>query len=551
MAPDDEKRREAPDPEAATLVSPRVPDPEAAGVDAPASDRPMPSRAPPRASEAVDPDAATVLDTADDPDAPKPDLALPSPALEPGSVLFGEYVVEERIGAGGMGEVYRARHRRLNEARAIKVVRHALGGEDAASRLFDREARALLKISHPAVVRCHDLLSDDDGRVYLIMEFVEGVSLWDRIRARPLEADELRALADRLAAGLSAAHAEGVVHRDLSPDNVVLPDGLPERAKLIDFGIAKELERNETTILEGFKGKLLYASPEQLGFHDGRVAPASDYYSLGLVLAVAACGKSLNMGGTLIQAVEARRHPPELPHELPDDMRRIVRRCLARDPAKRPSSLDVFRIAGGASGPAERRPWMAVAGLAVAALVGAGLWVARDPSDAPALSATPIATQGGNPVAPIVDEPTRQASPPVDEVAPPAAKPQAAKPAPARPRPPSAAERAAALRRELRVEGLLAGARAALEEERLTSPAGDNAVEKYRAVLELDPGNRVARAGLEGVGSRYLELAAAALDRGDVAQATSFTRQAEKLSPKHPKLAATQAALKSAGEGAP
>ena len=143
------------------------------------------------------------------------------------------------------------------------------------------------------MVRCHDLLRDEDGRVYLVMELIEGIPLSERIDQSPLSPDEVRALGARVASGLAAAHARGVIHRDLSPDNIVLPNGQPEQAKLIDFGIAKVLASGQETIAEGFKGKLSFASPEQLGFFDGIVDARSDYYALGLVLAAASMGESI------------------------------------------------------------------------------------------------------------------------------------------------------------------------------------------------------------------------------------------------------------------
>src|SRR5262245_28763652 len=182
-----------------------------------------------------------------------------------GSVLFGEYEILEFIGGGGMAQVYRARHRSLGGFRAIKIIRPDLPDlidEARMESLFIREARVLLEVHHEAVVRCHDLLRDGN-RVYLVMEFIEGRSLAQLLRERSLTAPEVRILRDRLAAGLAAAHAKGVIHRDISPDNIILPDDSPSLAKLIDFGIAATELTDEKTLLGEFKGKLAYASPEQ------------------------------------------------------------------------------------------------------------------------------------------------------------------------------------------------------------------------------------------------------------------------------------------------
>jgi serine/threonine protein kinase len=268
--------------------------------------------------------------------------------LGPGSVLFGAYEIVEILGTGGMGAVYRAKHLSLGGLRAIKVMHPSLSSNAEAVERFHREARALLEVHHPAVVRCHDLLRDDEGRVFLVMELIEGISLSDRLAQGPLSPDQVRDLGERVASGLAAAHARGVIHRDLSPDNIVMPDGRPDQAKLIDFGIAKVLQAGEETVAEGFKGKLNYASPEQLGFFGGKIDARSDYYSLGLVLCAAAAGEPIEMGRTFAEAVDARRELGELPQTVPSGLRRQIEPLLAFDPDNRPeSTMQVFHRAEG------------------------------------------------------------------------------------------------------------------------------------------------------------------------------------------------------------
>jgi serine/threonine-protein kinase len=258
--------------------------------------------------------------------------------LEPGSVLFGEYEVLGLIGRGGMGAVYRARHRRLGGQRAIKVMSAELSANPVALELFQREASALLEVQHDAVVRCHDLLSDASGRVYLIMELVVGSTLTRRLAKNgPLSRTQVRVLARRVLLGLAAAHARGVVHRDLAPDNIVLLEDRVELAKIIDFGIAKLTTSEERTVIEGFKGKLAYASPEQLGLFGGRVDARSDLYSLGLVLAEAATGRRLGLGSTLVDAFDSRRDLPQLPRGT-GELREPLLALLAPDPDARPES---------------------------------------------------------------------------------------------------------------------------------------------------------------------------------------------------------------------
>ncbi len=260
--------------------------------------------------------------------------------LKAGDVLFGAYEITGKLGEGGMGAVYSARHLSLGGLRAIKVMSPDLSTNIDAVERFHREAKALLDVHHPAVVRCHDLLRDEEGCIFLVMELIDGVPLSKRIAEKPLDEAELRALGERIGAGLAAAHARGVIHRDLSPDNVVLPGGRTEEAKLVDFGIAKILRADEQNVSGGFMGKLAYASPEQLGFYDGEIGAASDFFSLGLMLCGAALGQRLDMGKNFSQAVEKRRQPIELPDEIPDGIRPTLEQLLALNPAERPKDVE-------------------------------------------------------------------------------------------------------------------------------------------------------------------------------------------------------------------
>ncbi len=470
--------------------------------------------------------------------------AAPLHGLAPGTVLFGEYEIVDVLGAGGMGEVYRARHRRLGETRAIKVMHPNVASDPRAAELFDREAKALLSVRHEAVVNCHDLLSDAEGRVYLVMEMIDGISLADRIRSGgALSVDEVATLARRVGSGLAAAHARGVIHRDLSPDNIILPGGRAEHAKLIDFGIAKVLASGQQTILEGFKGKLGYASPEQLGFFDGRIDGRSDVYSLGLVLYAAATGAALPMGSSVVEAVDARRQRTGVPHACPAALRADIDAMLALHPEDRPATLD-GRFGAGAAGSrpatagAERRSWGRPALLGVAAAALAGLAAA-----AAVIALRPAGELDAQPVA-VVDvpetAPAPTSAPAAEGVA--AVKPPEPAPAPAAAPAPRRADRVASAKGRLRVMGLLRGAQSALERDALTAPAGDNAYEKFREALSLDAGNREAKSGIQATAARCIALAREALERGDLTAADGYLAQARKVSPRHPDLAAAVAA---------
>ena len=504
--------------------------------------------------------------------APRP---APAPAardgargLEPGTILFGEYEIVDVLGVGGMGEVYRAHHRRLDEHRAIKVMHAELSKRKGASEFFYREAKALLAVRHPAVVHCHDLLSDEAGRVYLIMEMIEGIPLSKKLSEGPLSPDDVAVLGARVAHGLAAAHRKGVIHRDLSPDNIVLPNGRVHEAKIIDFGIAKLLEQGEGTIVDGFKGKLSYASPEQLGFFGGKIDGRSDLYSLGLVLAAASLGRPMGMGTTVMEAVDARRSFSRLPDGVPIGLRSAIQPLLALDPNDRPQYVDRLFVVPGAfdastdaglgpspgpardgrdlrRGPAEKSRTGLVVALASAAvfLVAGGAYLSlRTPAEPSAAAAeTPSAidpSAGGAVAADLAAKAGSAATAGTDASAKPestaaahAAAAQAGtkpvkpvavaavKPSPAAKRGPSASDR-------LRIVGMLTNAKMALAEGRLMTPAGDNAYDRYRSVLRLEPGNATAKSGLREIASRYVQRANEAIDKADMATARDHLRHA-------------------------
>jgi hypothetical protein len=205
-----------------------------------------------------------------------------------------------------------------------------------AEEMFVREAKALIGLQHPAIVRCNDLLRDDN-RLYLVMELVEGPSLQRLLLRGPLPDDEVRILRRRLLDGLAAVHARGIVHRDISPANIILPDGQPEAAKLIDFGVAA-VDPGDAGQGRSFQGNLTYASPEQFGLFGGRVDGRSDLYSLGLVLAEAVTGEALLPGQTYFEARELRKSRPKLPDWVPGELQREIGPLLESDPRRRPES---------------------------------------------------------------------------------------------------------------------------------------------------------------------------------------------------------------------
>ena len=259
--------------------------------------------------------------------------------IAPGSLLGHTYRIEALLARGGMGEVYRARHSELNTEHAIKIILPELANNPKIVDLFRREASVLRTVRNDAVVAYDGVFRDENGRLYLVMEFVEGTSLSKVYKQRPLGSDEVRQLLDRLADGLAAAHEKGVIHRDISPDNIILPGRDLSKAKIIDFGISKMADPEAKTIVgDDFAGKYSYVSPEQLGMFGGEVDGRSDIYSLGLVLAAAAIGDPLDMGMSPISVIEARRDVPDL-SRVPADLRSDLAAMLQPDPAKRPQSM--------------------------------------------------------------------------------------------------------------------------------------------------------------------------------------------------------------------
>jgi serine/threonine protein kinase len=270
-------------------------------------------------------------------------------ALPSGTVLGDTYEIVNQIALGGMAEVYRAKNIHTDEPVAVKVVLPEFARDETILALFKKEATTLSRLHNEAIVHYHVFSVDRTmNRPFLVMEFVDGVALSDVIRNTPMAPSKVRQLMLRVATGLSAAHQLGVVHRDLSPDNIILPDGDVSKTKIIDFGIAKSAKAGEGTLLGGkFAGKYNYVSPEQLGLFGGEITERSDIYSLGLVLAAALLGTPLDMSGSHFEVIEKRRTVPDL-SRLDPSLRQLVASMLEPDPARRPQSMraiiDMFSV---------------------------------------------------------------------------------------------------------------------------------------------------------------------------------------------------------------
>jgi serine/threonine-protein kinase len=266
--------------------------------------------------------------------------AAPTSRLPPGTRLNGIFEIEQRIATGGMGEIYRGHAIETGDPVAIKVMRTDLADNTAALALFRKEASALNYIQHEAIVRYYIFSSDPVvRRHYLAMEFVDGRPLEDLLREGPLTFEAVRLMQQRLAAGLHAAHQHGIIHRDVSPDNILIPNGDVGRAKIIDFGIARSTRLGDGTLIgSSFAGKYNYVSPEQLGLYGGNITAKSDIYSLGLVLAQCLSGQPIDMGGSQFEVVEKRRTVPNL-GAVDLRYKPLLEHMLQPDPNDRPESM--------------------------------------------------------------------------------------------------------------------------------------------------------------------------------------------------------------------
>jgi len=261
-------------------------------------------------------------------------------SLEPGDILNGIYRVDRFIARGGMGEVFEGVNVESDERVAIKAMRSHLAADPKVLAMFRKEAQVLIRIAHPAIVQYRVLARDPELELYYIVtDFIDGEPLSALLDGTQPNIAAFVSFARRLASGLGAAHDHGAIHRDMSPDNVLLPGGALERAKIIDFGIAKSLDVTaETVVGDGFAGKLGYVAPEQFGDFDRQVGPWTDVYSTALVLLAFLRGKAPDMGKTLSEAIERRREGPDLTN-LPPAVEPLLRRMLTPDPRARLRSM--------------------------------------------------------------------------------------------------------------------------------------------------------------------------------------------------------------------
>jgi eukaryotic-like serine/threonine-protein kinase len=258
--------------------------------------------------------------------------------MEPhGRMLGDRYELQSVLASGGMGRVWRGRDTLLQRPVAVKVLRGEYTGDRAFLGRFRAEAQHTAVLSHPNIAKLYDygeIEQDGEHLAYLVMELVEGESLATLLqRERRLDVPQTFGILRSTAAGLAAAHAAGVVHRDVKPGNVLLgPGGV---VKITDFGIAWSASSTPLTQTGQVIGTAQYLSPEQAA--GGKASPASDVYALGAVAYECLTGRRIFEGENPVQIAvkQIREEPDPLPAELPTNVRRLVERALCKDPAGR------------------------------------------------------------------------------------------------------------------------------------------------------------------------------------------------------------------------
>lgn len=287
---------------------------------------------------ALDPAAAAIPDQTE-----PPLIALLAPPQSPGTLgRFAGYDILERIASGGMGVVFKARDPGLDRVVAIKLLAPFLAASDSARTRFLREARAAAAVTHEHVVAIH-AVGEERGLPFLVMQFIAGRSLEARLRSGPLTPPQVLRIGLQTAQGLAAAHAQGLIHRDVKPGNILLENGV-ERVKLTDFGLARAADEPGVTRPGVLAGTPEFMSPEQA--RGDRLDQRSDLFAFGAVLYLMATGRSPFAADSTLATLRrvGDTHPPRvdaLQPGLPAALGDLVEDLLQKNPAQRPESADV------------------------------------------------------------------------------------------------------------------------------------------------------------------------------------------------------------------
>jgi len=280
------------------------------------------------------------------------------------NTTLSHYRIVSKIGAGGMGEVYLAQDTKLDRRVALKILPADVASSRDRMERFIREAKSAAALNHPHIAQIHEI-GEHDGTHFIVMEFIDGVTLREKIHRERTELRKLLKYLQQVAEGLSKAHAAGIVHRDLKPDNIMITrDGF---AKVLDFGLAKLVETSDlglglseggeapTAVMQQHSapgvvmGTVGYMSPEQARGKTNEIDQRSDIFSFGCILFEAATGKKPFAGDSIVKSLHSLIYEPapqikDLNPSAPAELQRIVRRCLAKDPDERYQSIKEVRI---------------------------------------------------------------------------------------------------------------------------------------------------------------------------------------------------------------
>jgi hypothetical protein len=260
----------------------------------------------------------------------------PSDIFQPGDLLNNTYRIESILGRGGTSEVYKARNDISGRFTAIKVLKSEFSGDEGYLTLMRREEE-IREIRHDAIVRYSENHRTPSGLIYLVMDYVDGPALDLKMKQGGMSAPDLVQVCRRVADGLKVAHSRRIIHRDLSPDNIILRGGVPSEAVIIDFGIAKDANPGAQTIVGNeFAGKYAYAAPEQLSGHtDAR----SDLYALGALLLATYRGKRPDIGANPMEVLKKKALPLDT-QGVPEPLKTLIDKMGQPDPANRYQSAD-------------------------------------------------------------------------------------------------------------------------------------------------------------------------------------------------------------------
>ena len=260
----------------------------------------------------------------------------PGDIFQPGDLLNNTYRIETILGRGGTSEVYKARNDISGRFTAIKVLKSEFSGDEGYLTLMRREEE-IREIRHDAIVRYSENHRTPNGLIYLVMDYVEGPALDLKMKQGGMSAPDLVAVCRRVADGLKVAHDRRIIHRDLSPDNIILRGGVPSEAVIIDFGIAKDANPGAQTIVGNeFAGKYAYAAPEQLSGHtDAR----SDLYALGALLLATFRGTRPDIGANPMEVLKKKALPLDT-QGVPQPLKTLIDKMSQPDPANRYQSAD-------------------------------------------------------------------------------------------------------------------------------------------------------------------------------------------------------------------